>query len=394
MPMRSLISLLVAVVLVASACSSAPPPAVTTVPSASVAASSATPSASGLPVGVKRSALNLPTSAAVSPDGRYVAYPSSNELILARIDGTVISSRVAFGARWLPDSSGLFIATSAPQRAAPLAILELDARVTETPLDLTNPMLSGDGKTIVSERQEGCCVSIIQREIRAAPRGGGAFRVVVTSSAPASATQAVALLGIDPQDRVLYRDGDRIGLVPITGGPTQDLAIPPGLVPSQVFADASSPDRSVILLLSFDPTAAWMFFKGRLLAFPSEAGTIVRAGHASSGLQASPVWLGPQTILVRSRQGSLASYDLSAFTPGFGSNALRSILPEFPTENVLAYHDGAILWRSGDHVHVLALATRQDRDTGLAVTADVAAAGIAGGFLLIVGSESYVISAP
>jgi WD40-like Beta Propeller Repeat len=380
MELRSLL----VVGLVAAACSSAQPPAGTTVPLAVVATSIATPSASGLPVGMKRSPLNVPTSAAFSPDGRYVAYQSSNMLVLARIDGTVITSRPTSGpSRWLPDSTGLLIATSAPQRAAPLAILELDARITDTPLELTNPMLSGDGKTIVAEQQEGCCVSIIQREIRAAPRSGGSFRVVVTSSAPATATQAVSLLGIDDQDRVLYRDGDRISLVPLAGGPRQDLAIPPGLVPSQVVADASSPDRSVILLLSFDPTAAWMFFKGRLLAFPSEAGTIVRAGHASSGLAASPVWLGPQTILVRSREGSLASYDLSAYTPGFGSNALRSILPQFPTENALAYHDGAILWRSGDRVHVLAI-----------TTTDAVAAGIAGGFLLIIGSESYEISAP
>ncbi len=393
--MRSLNSPLVAVGLVISACSSSPSPG-TIVPSAAVATSIATPSASGLPAGVKRSPLNVPTSAAFSPDGRYVAYQSTNTLMLARIDGSVVTSRpVIGGSRWLPDSSGLFIATSAPQRAAPLAILELDARITETPLELTNPMLSGDGKTIVAEQQEGCCVSIIQREIRAAARSGGPFRIVVTSSAPATAIQAVALLGIDDQDRVLYRDGDRIGLVPLAGGSGQDLAIPSGLVPSHVVADASSPDRSIILLLSFDPTAAWMFFKGRLVAFPSEAGTIVRAGHASSGLQASPVWLGPQTILVRSREGSLASYDLSAYTPGFGSNALRSILPQFPAENVLAYRDGAILWRSGDRVHILVIATRQDRDTGLVVaTTEAVAAGIASGFLLITGSESYEISAP
>jgi len=256
-------------------------------------------------------------------------------------------------------------------------------------------MLSGDGLTVVAEQQEGCCASIIQREIRAAPRSGGPFRVVITSSAPATAIQAVALLGIDDHDRVLYRDGDRISLVPLAGGPSEDLTVPPGLVPSRVAADASSPDRSIILLLSFDPTAAWMYFKGRLVAFPSEAGTIVRAGRASSGLAAVPVWLGPETILVRSRQGSLASYDLSAFTPGFGSNALRSILPQFPAENVLAYRDGSILWRSGDHVHVLALATRQDRDTGLVLTStDAVASGIAGGFLLITGSETYEISAP
>lgn len=389
---------MLAVGLIASACVLAQPPADTTVPSASVAASIPTPSPSGLPVGVTRSSLNVPINAAFSPDGRSVAYQPSNTntLVLARIDGTIITRTPANGPwRWLPDSTGLFIQTSAPQRAGPLAILELDGKITETPLELTNPMLSGDGKTIVAEQQEGCCVGIIQREIRAASRTSGPSRVVVTSSAPATATQAVVLLGIDAQDRVLYRDGDRIGLVPLAGGPRADLAIPPGLVPSQVFADFASPDRSVILLQSFDPTAAWMLFKGQLVPFPSEAGTIIRAGQASKGLGASPVWLGPQTILVRSRDGWLGSYDLGAYTPGFGSNALRTILPQFPAENVLAYGGGSILWRSGDHVHVLALATRQDRDTGLVLaTPSAVAGGIAGGFLLTTESESYEISGP
>ena len=70
------------------------------------------------------------------------------------------------------------------------------------------------------------------------------------------------LLGIDAQDRVLYRDGDHIGLKPLGGGASEDLAIPPGLVPSLVAADAAAPDRSVLLLRSFDPTAAWIFFNG------------------------------------------------------------------------------------------------------------------------------------
>lgn len=345
---------------------------------------------------MKRSPLSTPTSAAFSPDGRYIAYQLSNAIVLARIDGTIITRTPTNGPwRWLPDSTGLFIATAAPQRAGPLAILELDGKITETPLELTNPMLSSDGKTIVAEQQEGCCVNIIQREIRASSRSGGPSRVVVISSQPAAVIQPVVLLGIDAQDRVLYRDGDRIGLVPLAGGLTEALAIPPGLVPSLVAADSASPDRSVILLRSFDPTAAWMFFKGRLVPFPSEAGTIMRAGSVSKGDGASPVWLGPQTILVRSREGWLGSYDLSAYTPGYGSNALRSILPQFPAENVLAYRDGSILWRSGDQVHVLALATRQDRDTGLVLaTPSAVAVGIADGFLLTTEAGSYEISGP
>jgi hypothetical protein len=388
---------LIAVVLLASSCVSAEGPASTTVPSASVAAPAPTSSAGGLPAGIKRSTLSLPIGAAFSPDGRYVVYQSSNALVLARADGAIITTTPGSSGpwSWLPDSTGLFIATSAPQRAGPLAILELDGKLTPTELQLASPMLSKDGKTIIAEQQEGCCVSIVQREIRASSRSGGAARVLISSSQPASVTQPVRLLGIDAQDRVLYRDGDRIGLLPLPGGTKEDLAIPAGLVPSLILADSASPDRSVILLRSFDPTAAWMFFKGRLMPFPSEAGTIVRAGAESNRGGASPVWLGPQTILVRSSFGSLGSYDLSLYTPGFGSHALSTILAQFPADTVLAARDGSILWRSGEHVHLLALATRQDRDTGLLLaTPNAVAANIASGFLLITESGSYEISAP
>lgn len=388
---------LVTIGLLASACISAQGPEGTTAPAASVAAPVPTPSASSLPAGVKRSSLNVPIGATFSPDGRHVAYQSSNAIVLAQIDGMIVTRTPVLGGpwSWLPDSTGLFIATSAPQRAGPLAILELGGKITELPLQLANPMLSGDGTTVVAEQQEGCCMNIIQREIRASSRSGGAARVVVSSSQPVAVTQPVVLLGIDAQDRVLYRDGDRIGLMPLVGGPREGLAIPAGLVPSSLIADSASPDRSVIVLRSFDPTAAWMFFKGRLLPFPSEAGTIVRAGRASTGAGPRPVWLGPQTVLVRSSGGWLGSYDLSAYTPGYGSNALRTIVPQFPVDTALAARDGSILWRNGDHVHVLALATRQDRDTGLVLaTPDAVAVGIAGGFLLTTESGSYEISGP
>jgi len=387
------VAALVAGVLV-STCAPAQGSAGTSAPS--IAAPSASPSPSGLPAGIKRSSLNAPTSAIFSPDGRYLAYGSGSTLTIIAIDGTLDISTPASGwPRWLPDSSGLFVATSAPQRAGPLAVVALDGKITELPLEFTNPMVSKDGTTIVAEHQEGCCMNIVQREIRVAQRSGGPARVLVSSSAPAAATQSIVLLGIDAQDRALHRDGERIGLIPISGGPSAELAIPRGLVPSYVMADSVSPDRSVILLRTYEPTAEWMFFKGQLMPFPSEAGTIVRTGAASKGRDPSAVWLGPQTILVRTESGMLGSYDLGRYTPGYGSNAMQTVLPRVDADGVLAYRDGWLLWGDGGHVHLLAMGTRTDRDTGLILGTQRATAGvIAGGFLLIAGTASYAISAP
>ncbi|MDQ1584353.1 MAG: hypothetical protein QOF36_2407 [Microbacteriaceae bacterium] len=384
------VAALVAGVL-ASACAPAQGSAGTSAPS--IAAPSASLSPSGLPAGIKRSSLNPPTNAIFSPDGRYVVYGSGSTLTIIAIDGSLNVSTPASGwPRWLPDSSGLFVATSAPQRAGPLAFVGLDGKISALPLEFTNPMVSNDGTTIVAEHQEGCCMNIVQREIRVAQRSGGPARVLVTSSAPAAATQSIVLLGIDGQDRVLYRDDERIALIPLSGGPSAELAIPRGLVPPFVLADSVSPDRSVILLRTYEPTAEWMLFNGKLQPFPSEAGAIVRLG-ASKGVGASPLWLGAQTILVRTESGTLGSYDLARYTPGYGSNAMQTVLPYVDGDAVLAFGNGALLWRSGDHVHIITLDTHRDRDTGLVAPVRLAGA-IAGGFLLIGDAGSYEISAP
>lgn len=62
---------------------------------------------------------------------------------------------------------------------------------------------------------------------------------------------------------------------------------------------------------------------------------------------------------------------------------------------MLAYRDGALLWRSGDQVHLLTLASGRDRDTGLVLTTpNAVAVGIPGGFLVATDSVSYEIAQP
>jgi hypothetical protein len=391
---------LITLTLVASSCvANGVPTSVSTTGSAT-AAPAASPS---IAPGVTRSSVNLASGAVVSSDGRHVAYRSGDRIVIGSIFGAIETSTPGLSGdfAWLPDSSGLFVATSAPQRAGPLAILELDGTLTPTELQLANPMLSRDGMTIVAEQQEGCCMNIVQRELRVSGRHGGPARALVTSSLPAAQTQPIALLGIDAQDRVLYRDGDRVALVPLAGGAKIELAIPPGLVPSRLLADSVSPDRSVILLRSFDPTATWMFFEGAIQPFPSEAGPIVRIGEATKGYGRGAIWLGPQRILVRSINNDAASYDLGRYTPGYGSNALDTIGTPgtpgvgIPVDAILAYRDGALLWRSGQRVRVMTLGTGLDRDTGLEVPlTTVVAVGIQNGFLIGAASLTYVVSVP
>jgi hypothetical protein len=202
--------------LLTSACDVASP---AVVPTTSVAPSStpastviatSSPTTSPLPVAYRVIPL-VPGRATVSPDGRWIAAvkPPAGRVIfdsvlLFTIDGTPARELADVGVfwGWLPDSSGLFVAPMVPQRAPPLAIIELDGRVVATELQLSHQTLSKDGKLIVAEHQEGCCVAIIQREIRVARRDGTGTRTLVTSQVP-SEPQTVALLGVDASDRAV-----------------------------------------------------------------------------------------------------------------------------------------------------------------------------------------------
>lgn len=283
--------LALAVSLLASACVAAPAPD-TVVPTTSVApnatpassvAATSSPAVSAGPVayrvvpGVGR--------ATVSPDGRWIATSNQQSgrspiesVHLFTSDGTpvrdVTDAGVFWG--WLPDSSGLFVATSLPQHAPPLGIIDLDRRVITTELLLSHPTLSRDGRLIVAEHQEGCCASVVQREIRVARRDGGGTRTLVLSESP-SGSQGVVLLGIDVSDRAMYRDGTKVMRMSLAGGATTTLATSPDY--ARVIQGNTSPDGAAIFARGYEPARWYVIGNDRVAAWDDALGTVVEDGN-------------------------------------------------------------------------------------------------------------------
>lgn len=371
--------LALAVSLCASACVAAPTPR-TVAPTTSVAPgaiatsnvlATASPTAGARPVGY-RVLPSISGQATVSPDGRWVVAikePTGRPQTafawqLFTIDGTLVRDLTisaspifagAFGG-WLPDSSGLFIATEVPQRAPPLAIVELDGRVITTELQLSHPTLSRDGTLIVAEQQEGCCVAIVQREIRVARRDGSGTRTLVSSVT--SEPDPVSLLGVDAADRVVYRDGTRIMRIPIGGGAASTLATSPDY--ARLIYGSTSPDGLAILtqairgggwhIVANDRVSVWDDALGLLvehsIPFPFKSGS-------------AAMWVGPHAFLARDPSGSLFTVDAltSTRTPQAGMFAGGDL--------VLAHQRDTLLVVRGGVVVLIDLRTGAVRDTGL-----------------------------
>jgi hypothetical protein len=292
-----------AIALVAAACVSTPAAVPTTSVVQSPAQSSGTPTRSPtISVGPSAyRALAVPGGAASSPDGRWFVAQGQRDpspLRLFTIDGVPVREFDAgrFWA-WLPDSSGLFVALEVPQRAPPLAILELNGHVTTTELQLSRQTLSRDGKLIVAQQQEGCCAAIVQREVRVARRDGSGTRTLVSSSIT-SEPQPVFLLGVDAADRAVYRDGTNIMRIPLDGGTAVRLATSPDY--AQLSAASTSPDGTAIFATGIREARSHIVANDRVTPWDYAIGSVVEDGNPfpfRSGLD--PVWVGPHTLLAQ-----------------------------------------------------------------------------------------------
>jgi hypothetical protein len=349
-----------------------------------VATASLTAGAMAGPTVTYRAVSGVPGNAVASPDGRWIAAPEpppttktsyQPTLLVFAANGT-LAKRIAFSGgqwSWLWDSSGIFVALSLPQAPPPLGVIELDGRVTTTQVQLAEVTLSNDGKWIVAERTEGCCASVTRHEINVSARDGTSMRTVVRSE------QTVALMGIDPTDRVVYRDGDDVSRIPLAGGPTQRFASGADL--SRTIPGTTSPDRSVMLLRGYAPARWYVFANDRLAEWSNSAGSIVEDGNGIA-LKDGPnaMWIGPHTLLVRDDVGALFAYD-----------ALTSVRVAFAArlavgDVVLAHQSGSLLALREQHAVLIDLATGAMRETGLDVGNEIrgvlASALPAGGFLL------------
>lgn len=383
--------------LIASAC--AAPDAV--IPSTSVAPSAAapsvlatsSPSASVRPVAY-RVLPSVPGRATVSPDGRWIVAPKAtgrspfDSVQLFTIDGTFVrelTDGVFWG--WLPDSSGIFVALMVPQRAPPLTIVELDGRVVTTELQLSQQTLSRDGKLIVAGQQEGCCASIVQREIRVARRDGSGTRTLVLSQDP-SAPQSVLLLGIDAADRAVYRDGTKVMRIPLAGGATTTLVTSPDY--ARVSQGNRSPDGAAIFARGYEPARWYVIANDGVTAWDDTLGFVVEdsnPGLTKSG--ATALWIGPHTVLTRDQSGSLFAVDALTYSRAPQTGRLVN------GDVVLAHQRDTLLVARGGVVVLLDLRTGAVRDTGLDFRPEnggaQAAALPSGGFLLSSYTATYRI---
>jgi hypothetical protein len=338
----------------------------------------------------------VPGRATVSPDGRWIvalARPSGGSIFeaiqLFTIDGTPTREFTDIGVfwGWLPDSSGIFVAPMVPQRAPPLAIVNLDGRVISTELQLSHQTLSRGATLVIAEQQEGCCVAIIQREIRVARRDGGGTRTLVTSQV-ASEPQTVALLGVDASDRAVYRDGAKILRIPLAGGATTTLAAAPEY--ARVIPGNTSPDGAAILARGYEPARWFVIANDRVTAWDDNLGAIVEDGNPGlTKTGAAPLWVGPRTVLARDQAGLLSLVD--AVTSARAPQAGRLLNGDV----VLAHQSGTLLILRGGVVVLLDIRSGAVRDTGLDIRPDSGGAhGAAlpsGGFVLSSSSATYRI---
>lgn len=341
---------------------------------------------------------SVPGHATVSPDGRWIATlkraPAGSifeTIQLFTIDGTptreITDAGVFWG--WLPDSSGLVVAPDLPQRAPPLAIIELDGRVVATELQLSHEMLSRDGKLIVAEHQEGCCVAVVQREIRVARRDGTATRTLVTSQVP-SEPQTVALLGIDASDRAVYRDGTKIMRIPLAGGATTTIATSAEY--ARVVSGDTSPDGAAILARGYEPTRWYVIANDRVTAWDDAAGSVVQNGSSEvvrKGQGDAALWVGPRAFLARDQSGALFSVD--AVTSTRVPHGARVVGGDV----VLAHQSGTLMVVRGGVVVLIDMNTGVVSETGLDLRPNSGGAQAkalpSGGFVLSSSSATYRI---
>lgn len=373
---------LVHVWILFAACTGPPTAAPDPAPTATLTPS---PSATASQLPTRAPIAGVPVNAILSPDGKFFAVTDQNALRLRilGLDGAAVRQATGFFNRltWLPDSSGILFESSAPQRAGPLGIFELDGRVVHTELQHADTVISLDGRTVAAAHQEGCCVAIVQREIRASPRSGGPARVLVRSTAPAALPGPLTILGVAADGRILFRDDQRFGLIDFDGSRSQDVPKPGGLDASRLFAFESAPDRTAILLRTYEPFSWWMYSNGAVRPLPA-------AVEPVTTVRRSATWL-PGALLVNEAGGRLGALDVATLTV----RALPIVLPppvpqqppQPPVSVAFAAGNGRLLWLDRPRLRVTDLATGAATDAGLSVSdaAEVQARALPGGGFVV-----------
>jgi hypothetical protein len=360
--------LTLAALLSAAACVAAPAPTVS--PPISVESNAAptiavtsTPIATTRPVAY-RVIPSVPGFATVSPDGRWIVAQGNRDpspVQLFTIEGTLARAFADAGrfAGWLPDSTGMFVALDFPQRAPPLSIVELDGRVRRTGLQLSHETLSRDGGLIVAQQQEGCCMSVTQREIRVARRDGTGTRTLAVSEVTA-VSHPIELLGLDASHRAIYRDGTEIKRVPLSGGAATTLATAPEY--AGVIQGTTSPDGMATFTRiprSLGPERWYLIANDRVALWDNSLDLIVENSSGPAKGQLAPFWNGAHVFIAQDGSGSVFLVDALTL-------ARTPLAGRFMTGDVVLAHqsDTLLIVREGIFV-LMNIRTGVVRDTGL-----------------------------
>lgn len=335
--------------------------------------------------------------AVASPDGKWIGVSPASAVgngpfpfQLFDIDGKFVRTfdLPTLTWRWLEDSSGIYVALDAPQRSPKLGIIELAGGAPrDTGLQMSSQTLSRDRMWIVAVHEEGCCTSVLSPAIWASLRAGGPTRVVATAK---SSEQAIAILGIDARDQLIYRDAADIYSVPVTGGPSQRLGTTPGDW-RKTFIGTTSPDGVAVMVITVDP-AIWGVVSGdHTIAWPSSAGEIV-AIRAADKLQTAttPVWTADHSLLVRTATGGLAAVNVVSLEQRPLSGKLAD------TDVPLAYRQLKLLIARAGALVVLDVESNAVRETGIEIATRqlptmLGAALPEGGFIVTLDSGAFRI---
>jgi hypothetical protein len=238
-------------------------------------------------------------------------------------------------------------------------------------------MLSRDGKLIVAQHQEGCCVAIVQRELRVARRDGSGTRTLVTSTVTSEPTP-VFLLGVDTADRAVYRDGTNVMRVPLAGGAATRIATSPDY--ARLSSASTSPDGSAIFATGIRGARSQIVTSEGVTPWDDALGSIVDDGNPFP-FGNSPLWVGPHALLLRDPDtGWLFTFD--ALTAVRAKQAAQLV----PGDMVLAAQRETILVVRAGFVVLVDLRTGLVRDIGIDLRpsseADHGAALPTGGFIV------------
>ena len=375
-----------------------------TAPSVPASAASATPAptATSRPTVSARLIPGIGGRAQVSPDGKWIALtppqpggkggpPWVPTIELHDIDGKLVKSVDVPTPNWawMPDSTGLFVALDVPQRPATLGVLDIAGVAPKTTgLMMAGQTLSRDGRWIVAARAEGCCMFVTYPEIRIAPRGGGDAKTLVTVT---SDPKSLHFLGIDSADRAVYRVGNQVLRIAVSGGTPQVLGTLSDF--TTTMAGNTSPDGTVILVRGYDPLRWYLIANDRVSPWAEGAGTIVEDMQGQRLLFGTAgFWTGAHTLLVRGPSGAVSEFDGLAARSTTTNASLRL------DDIVLAYGVGRLLVGRASRAVMVDLATGNESDIGvdLGPESDGARAWRAtalpgGGFILSTLTSTYRI---